>query len=248
MAEMETNGIGIDDWDARIYRIFPKKWLIELLQTQRNGLMPTARWDDPFENFFLKCRSVTPEGAQISLQRLHDGWFGQCWTLTAESDAMWRIYSKNKSGVRVSTTIRKLFASFYDATDPYSALKFVIGKIRYMERTAIETFLANTSFADLTMGGQIQPVAETLCIKRTEFSHEAEVRLLFHDAENKHAGTPVVQAPLNTAAVIDDILLDPRIGSRAVNAVKRELVKAGYAGLIRQSELYKFTPPTIPLE
>jgi hypothetical protein len=248
MHEMENNGIGIDNWDAPIYRIFERKWLLELLRTQKNGLMPPASWDDPFENFFLQCKGVTNYGKEVSFQPLHDSWFGQCWTLAAESDAMWRIYSKKESGVRVSTTIRKLFNSYYDKTDQFAALKFAIGKITYKTRTDIENFLAGTSFADLTMGGQIHGVAETLCIKRPEFSHEAEVRLLFHDAENKYIGSRVVLVPLSTAAVIDDVLLDPRIGSITVKRVTRELVNAGYSGPVSQSELYKFTPPTIRLE
>ena len=98
------------------------------------------------------------------------------------------------------------------------------------------------------MGGQIHGMAETLCIKRTEFSNEQEVRLLFHDAENKHIRSPVVLFPIDTAAVIDDILLDPRIGKRTVTTVTRELTNIGYSGPISQSDLYKFTPPTIPLE
>jgi hypothetical protein len=248
MNEMENNGIGIDDWDAPIYRIFQKKWLLELLRTQKNGLMPPASWDDPFEEFFLQCRGVTNDGEEVSFKPLHDSWFGQCWTLEEESDAMWRIYSKKKSGVRVSTTIRKLFTSFYDKTDKFAALKFAVGKVSYKPRSDIENFLASTSFADLTSGGQIHGVAETLCIKRPEFAHEKEVRLLFHDADNQYVGSPVVVVPLNTAAVIDHICLDPRIGRRTVTKVTRELINAGYSGPVSQSELYKFTPPTIRLE
>jgi hypothetical protein len=248
MDEMEKNGIRIADWDAPIYRIFERKWFIELLRTQKNGLMPTSRWDDPFENFFLKCKAFTENDAEVSFQRLHDSWFGQCWTLKPESDAMWRIYSRKKNGVRVSTTIRKLFKSFYDQSDRFAALKFAIGKISYRQRTDIEKFLAGTSFANLTMGGQIHGVAETLCIKRPEFSHEEEVRLLFHDAENTHVGSPVVLVPLDTATVISDVLLDPRIGARTVKRVTREIIDAGYSGPVSQSDLYKFTPPTIPLE
>ena len=248
MHEMKSSGIGIDNWDAPIYRIFEKKWFIELLRTQKNGLVPTSRWDDPFENCFLKCKGVTTEGVEVSFKSIHDSWFGQCWTLKHESDAMWRIYSKKKSGLRVSTTIRKLFNSFYDSTDQFAALKFAIRKISYKPRSDIETLLASTSFAGRTMGGQIHGIAETLCIKRQEFSHEEEVRLLFQDAEKKFVGRPVALIPLNTASVIDDVLLDPRIGSRTVKTIARELIKAGYSGPISQSELYKFSPPGIPLD
>jgi hypothetical protein len=57
-----------------------------------------------------------------------------------------------------------------------------------------------------------------------------------------------VLVPIDTAAVIDDVLLDPRIGSRTVGTVTRDLTNAGYSGPISQSDVYKFTRPTIPLE
>src|SRR5690242_11445926 len=115
--QMEQNGISIEDWDARIYRIFNKNRFVEMLKTKSNGLVHPSKWDDPFENFFLKCSAKDKEGRAVSLEPLHRSWFGQCWTTNEDSDAMWRIYSHDQKGVRVGTTIRKLFSSFYKPDD-----------------------------------------------------------------------------------------------------------------------------------
>jgi hypothetical protein len=248
MAAGKENGINIVDWNARVYRIFSKTRFLELLKTQQNGLVAPSMWDDPFENFFLKCVAVTGSGERVSLERLYKSWFGQCWTLMEESDAMWRIYSHDKTGVRVSTTIQRLFDSFYDAADRFAALKFFIGEVRYESRADIEAFLARTSFADIAFGGQAKPFAETLCIKREEFAHEGEIRLLFNDAENQHVAASVVPFRFDTAALIDSVVLDPRMPEADFQAARNEIQSYGYSGEVLQSELYKFSPPVIRIE
>ena len=73
------------------------KRLLELFQTRHNVLVAPEKWDDPFENFILKSDRVSRRG-----------WYGQCWTWQRASDAMWRIYSGDKNGVRMRSTPAKL--------------------------------------------------------------------------------------------------------------------------------------------
>src|SRR5208337_1102621 len=102
---MQTNGLNIKDWDATIYRVFPIRWFRDMVETKTMGLARPSRWDDPFENFYLKCKVRLATGEIGSLKLIASKWYGQCWTKNRESDAMWRIYSPDKCGVRVSTTI-----------------------------------------------------------------------------------------------------------------------------------------------
>jgi hypothetical protein len=183
---MKSNGLNIDDWDAPIFRVFPLRWFKDMITHGRNGLVRTSKWDDPFENFFLRCNVQTENGELGSLKSIHDGWYGQCWTLHRDSDAMWRIYSHDKEGIRVSTTIRRLFSEVCDTKDEFAKLKYFIGAVRYQERAEIEEFIKTTSFMDLALGGQADKFAQTLCIKRLEFSHEKEVRLLIQDIDHNH--------------------------------------------------------------
>lgn len=89
-------------------------------------------------------RAVDPvSGAPVSFSGLADDWYGQCWSLLEESDAMWRIYSPKASdeAIKVKTTIRKLFANLTAAKTP--AARPVAGAIRAAVR------LRNRCFEEL---------------------------------------------------------------------------------------------------
>jgi len=161
---------------------------------------------------------------------------------------MWRIYSREEDGVRVSTTIRRLFSAIYDDKDQFATLKYFVGEVEYKERAEIEDFLRRTPFMSLAFGGQAGPFARTLCIKRPEFSHEAEVRLLVQHLEPTDPGD-VLNVPFDYAKVLDDeVALDPRLEPAQFEAVKKELLGAGCTLKITQSDLYKIDEMTIDLE
>jgi hypothetical protein len=100
--------------DKHIYRIISLERLLELFATERNTLVKPEKWEDTFENFILKSKVRLLSGEVIKYN-IHNRIYGQCWTSQTASDAMWRIYSPNKDGVRIRTTIRKLLKSHYDA-------------------------------------------------------------------------------------------------------------------------------------
>jgi hypothetical protein len=244
----EDNGINIGNWDTPIYRIFQVDYLKELIKAHKNCLVQPQKWDDPFENFFLRSECVNKKGEHISLSSIHNDWYGQCWTTVKESDAMWRIYSPNKNGARVSTTVRKLFDKFYDYTDKRACLKYFIGEVRYISRADIEQFLNDTTFQDLSFGGMPHGFAKTLCMKRPEFTHESEVRLLFQDIEPKIGVNGLAYFPFNSNIILDEIALDPRLLDNEFEMTKTDLVNLRCTVPIIQSDLYQMTPATIRLE
>ena len=244
---MKENGLEITDWDQPIYRIFPKKRFIDILQSNKNGLVRPIKWEDPMENFLLKSTVKTAEGELGSLENIAASWYGQCWTTNPESDAMWRIYSHDKNGIKVSTTINKLFSSIYDENDDFRNLKYFIGRVSYESRDAIEKFLSNVTFSGMALGGQGKKFAKTLCIKRPEFEHEKEIRLLFHDAENEFTSQDCVDFQFDHSQIIDEVVVEPRLTSTEYQAIKKELVGKGCLAPISQSQLYQVTPTTIPL-
>ena len=245
---MEENAIGITDFDLPIYRIFSTYWFEQLIITSRNGLVHPSSWDDPFENFFLKNEAELPDGTTVSLSQLSKSWYGQCWTRNVDSDAMWRIYSPKKDGVKVITTVRNLFSNFYDSSDKFASLKFLIGSVDYKSRVEIEQFLAKTTFNDLALGGQPHKFAKTLLIKRPEFQHENEVRLLFHDSEGSYGSAGVAVFDFDWKKIISEVSLDPRLTNSEYLELKQKLISLGCSVPIVQSELYKFTPSKIRVQ
>lgn len=236
--KMEDNVINIDNIDQKIYRIFSVKRFEELLMKKKLFLVNPEKWDDPFENFFLRANTVEPNGELVSLEGIAKSWYGQCWTYTKDSDALWRIYSSKKDGIRVTTTIHKLFSHVWDEKDKFKSLNYFIGSVVYKERSEIENFMRDTSFWEIAQGGQNNGFAELLCMKRKEFIHENEVRLLVHD-NNKHGKNGCYEVDIEYQDIFEDICLDPRLEDSEFENLKTKIEKYSGSIPITQSDLYK---------
>ncbi len=158
--------------DNHVFRIISLPRLFELFERRANTLVMPHKWDDPFENFILGLKAQLPTGEPVEFGQRHN-FYGQCWTLTASSDAMWRIYSRDKKSVRIRSRTRKLVETF-----DLSAIGMVfVGKVHYLSTEGLLAW-AKRLFrrADLP---DARLLAKTLLVKRTAFSHEEEVRLLY---------------------------------------------------------------------
>jgi hypothetical protein len=242
---MRNNGLAIDDWDAPIYRTYSLEYALALFKTRTNGLVHPSRWDDPFENFFLKNGAVDNDGDCVELGDVHKYFYGQRWTIEGESDALWRIYSPTKGGICVSTTIKRLFESFYSPKDPYASQKYFVGRVKYVTREELDKFVDGISFLEMSMGGQAKSIAETFLIKRKAFEHEKEIRLLFYDYE-KQIRTGLAVFPLEPNSVFKEVLLDPRLPQIVADAHEAGLKHAGCSIPISRATLYD--PPSNPIK
>lgn len=101
---------------------------------------------------------------------------------------------------------------------------------------------------DKAFGG-IVGHADALFLKRTPFTHESEVRLLYIDAERKFEKQEFIEVPIDVNAVIDEITLDPRLRAGGGGEYKRlEWLKAnGFKNPTSVSSLYQKVIFQIPL-
>jgi hypothetical protein len=91
--------------ETRVFRVFPVSRLEEVFQSGRITLVRPRKWEDPCENQFYNITVVdSAAGATVSVESMRSCLYGQSWTLTEESDVLWRIYSDDKRGIRVATT------------------------------------------------------------------------------------------------------------------------------------------------
>jgi hypothetical protein len=248
------NLIRIDDLDRPVYRIFPRNRLEQLFRDQELVLVRPSEWEDPFENSLLKCTVVTADGMRGSLRSVRDDWFGQCWTMHPDTDAMWRIYSAGKdlgkTGVRVKSTLAKLADTLWVPGDSFSPTKYFVGAVQYESRSDIEDFLRGVSFFDMALGGQNTNFAKTLLLKRKEFAHESEVRMLANRVGKNETRTIVdnlYRIPIDPHNLIDELCVDPRLEEADAKTLMDDLAGLGYSGDIVQSELYKLSPIEIRL-
>ncbi len=222
--------------DQPIYRIIPVQWLEELFVTGFNVLVNPREWDDPFENFILKSK-IRFDAGEIGEIGFSDDYYAQCWSFHKASDAMWRIYSPNKDGVRIKTTIRKLAGSLSANLNEWKNSQCFIGKVRYLPNKKLLAF-ANTALTGMPSSSSF---ANTLLVKRPAFSHEKEVRLIYFDKNNTE-NHRLFRYSINAHDLIDQIMIDPRLTETDANILKGNILKStGFKGKIKRSLLY--APP-----
>ncbi len=245
-AEINDNLIFLtnDDLNKNIYRVFSFDRLKEIFDHNQITLVKPKKWDDPFENFILNSTGVLPDGREFQIG-FRDSFYGQCWSLTKESDAMWRIYSPNKDGVKVKTTIRKLFTPLFKAgginqkmNGNFYNLSSFVGKVKYQGTKQLITMLKDkermsNKIFDQSGWGQ----ASSFYFKRWAFRHEHEVRIMY----NKHDGhiDDLFQFDINPFELIDEIVFDPRMKQEDYEKNKSEIESWGFKNNITQSGLYK---------
>lgn len=223
--------------DTFVYRILSKARLYELFATRENVLVRPSKWEDPFENFILKSPVQTASG-EMGEFAFHDHFYGQCWTLHKSSDAMWRIYSRDKDAVRVRTTIDKLAGSLSAHLGPWAHVQSFIGKVEYLSEKKLRKFAA-TIFNN---GLNANAFARSLLIKRLAFQHEREVRLLYFEKDKIKQTGGLFRYSVDPHALIDQIMTDPRLPQAKAVALKQEIEqKTSFRGPIKRSLLY--APP-----
>lgn len=241
------------DMKQSVYRVFPINRLLQLFKEKKNTLVKPSMWDDPFENVLLQQQAKTKEGIPVSFRPVREQFYGQCWTLNQEkTDALWRIYSPNKDGVRVKTTLQKLWDSFYNEEVVSAYLSYFIGKIEYAEETEIKKFFENSDNvkAMLFPDPSGKTLVQSLLIKRKEFEHENEVRLIYRTKDTSHnTGNNIFQYPFNPNSIIDELLFDPRFDTSLYEHFKECLgTKMSFTGTISKSSLYQVPELNIVLD
>jgi hypothetical protein len=99
-----------------IYRYVPIRRLLEMLKMQKLPFLTPDKWLDPFEKFNHSIAGVDLEIPKNSV-------YSSCWTLSLEADHLWRLYTPNEDGVRISVRVHTLQAKYP---------KWQVRKIRYL--------------------------------------------------------------------------------------------------------------------
>lgn len=233
-----------DDKEKNIYRIIPFDTLLQMLTEHKNYLVKTSKWEDSYENFFLK-ETFMHKGKPQSLDYYKERVFGQCWTTRQSSDALWRIYSPDKKSVRIKTTVGKLWHSTNESVNKG---KCVIGQVQYLSQSQIQKDLQNSRPLSLKKVADL--MVSSFFVKRQSFSHESEYRVIYLcDQDSKDKEKDVKECDIDPLSFIMNIYFDPRSDETYVNRCKKILSDAlGFpSNRIHKSTLYDFKPITIQI-
>lgn len=242
MANPTRHLINIDDseLDQEVHRFISFESLSEILLFGKLTLPKISCWDDPYENFLFKTHVTknTPSITQMtnfgkSLEEIATRLYGQCWTLIPESDALWRIYSKDNRGVKISTTLRKLYDVINLSESENDSV--CLGKVNYLPLSGIESSIKSLKyFTEFNA----EYFFNSMLIKRSEFLHEHEVRVIY--AAGVNFGKDFKEYGIVINDFINSITLDPRIMSRYETLYRALIKHMGFINDIRKSTLYEF--------
>lgn len=127
---------------SNIYQILPLEFAKNILKNQKlrfNNIK--AHWDDPYELFLFKQHiHVDGKNWYDSYNEWLSRYYGQCWSLNKDTDAMWRIYSHDKRSVQIKTTILD-FIKVLDQTRGIMWTGPTFGRVVYKTKEEIIEFL-----------------------------------------------------------------------------------------------------------
>ncbi len=229
------------DWDTPVYRVYPRCRLEQLFVDKKNTLVKPIMWDDPFENLVFRQKASLSTGEPVSFEVVREKYYGQCWTLNSkETDALWRIYSHDKEGVRVKTTLKRLFNGFFDPTNEYALVSYYIGKVRYNTSEEIKLYYEKPENLSNIFDSSGQGAVQTLLVKRSEFEHESEVRLIYVASSDAEMGNgQLYKYNFDPISILEELVFDPRYENSVFEELKAKFIALGFAGTIERSTMYQ---------
>ena len=225
-----------------IYKFMPLRYVLSMIQNRKLAINRINAWPDVYENYILKQNYTLSDGTSIKVIEQANGVFGQCWTVCPETDAMWRIYSQDLKSIRIRTTVEKLYDTLYKSDN--NMADTYIGLVQYKAQQEINANVL--SLSPLNPGDFIAEVVNGAFIKRTEFCHEQEVRIVkILDSEQTTKAGELLYFPINSQ-FIEELCIDPRADDHLTLQLTNELINAGASqNIITKSSLYQFSANNI---
>ena len=263
--------------DLLLYRVMSFEQFVDTVASQRMYLTQLQRWDDTHEaetlrqlvrQFFDSSPDAARFSAQIKDQLLgviHRSLYGQSWTILEESDAMWRIYSPDKMGIRITVRQPDVLARIQQTNFIKSEdTELYCGKVIYISAEEAWNQVQETLKRD---GDSTPKTFANLCFfKRKQFSHEQEYRFAafvppadFFQRIQIDPAKPVEEGRVLNGirelafppvyyysiqpAMITQVTLDPRAPDWFVETVQNFFARYANPNLAQKSTLY--SPPKV---
>jgi hypothetical protein len=232
-----SDRIKANNYNIPIFKFMPFEYVVRTLKDNQLLVAQTQKWEDVYENFLLKTRMSS------EIKKYLPVFYGQCWSFRRETDALWRIYSPSKDSVRIKTTIKKLAeVAVQEKNAGPHTLRHVIAPVRYFTPSQFTRWMKAKKRSVVDDSS----LCDSLFIKRTEFSHESEIRLIMmKDVQSKEKYPPFIRLDVQPNKLIDEITFDPRLTTDRAELKTHILRTMGYNRKVNKSSLYDFKLPGI---
>lgn len=212
--------------DSSVYRYLSIESFIYLLESKKLTFTHVNEWDDPWENVLSNAVTEKDDGMfEKPIYRASDYIYGQCWTKKEESDAMWRIYSPQKTGVKIKVSLKNF--ELIEGTD-------------FLD---IENVIYFSNMDDLMQKTNADKSRfSTAKLKRDAFSHEEEIRIFTHP---DYLGKGIanfekrINLSLRLELFIDSIVIDPRVDKWVQDMIEKYCARLLPNCSVRKSTLYE---------
>ncbi|MBI5177839.1 MAG: hypothetical protein HZA04_01095 [Nitrospinae bacterium] len=226
--------------DTIISRYMSVEQFLAIGESKTLTLPKIKCWEDPNESYEVRqfydanIRCHQKKGEQetaLILEKqkndLLERAFGICFTKTTESDAHWRIFSKQGTGIQISTNVRKLEDAMQNSN---IYCLYAVGKV----------FYGTLEYAPNLVDGMSLSIHAHLK-KDVPFENENEVRLVaVFILESGNRFPDLITIPIDSG-FFSCIVIDPRAKKWEVAALKSYCRSKEWLKSIpvEQSQLYK---------
>ena len=214
-----------------LYRILSYRHVIKMFADRELYFASPRSWDDPYEKALV--------------HKYSDALFAQCWCKKAVSDAMWRIYSTDRTSLRIQTTRHQLKKTL-TAAQGTEKFDFLIEDVQYKTAKLVDAHISQIA-KDLRIEYNVRRAEDALLVKRDAFDHEEEVRVIVHD----QTATDAVERSgfkvrIDPHELIDSIYFDPRADDAFMDLCRNYIeCSIGFKGKIGKSALYRLREPEV---
>ena len=142
------------------------------------------------------------------------------------------------------TTVGRLSRYLRSLRFAPEAERVVLGKVNYASERSLRQLFQDRRWRSAVIDQGSLAQVRTLLLKRSEFQHEREVRIIaYRDPRPERPPLSLLGVSIEPRAVFTDLVLDPRAPRSTVRRLSEALRSAGYSGPIVQSRLYR--PPSL---
>ena len=142
-----------------IHRYLPVRFVFDIFRQNAMRFSKMPSWHDPFEGYLIDL--YCERNKKYKANDIKNMFAFSCWTFSSESDHLWKIYTPNCDGVRISVNLREILHF-----SPYLS----VGIIEYLKLRSIES-LINKFYAKEFKRNKL------FFLKRIAFAAEQEIRL-----------------------------------------------------------------------
>ena len=224
----------------RLYRIISFPTFINMIENKVERYVNPTSWEDTYEGYMLRMMEksenrkkvievlfdiVSPNKIEDVITNYLKLWaarwlcYGQCWSKTDESDAMWRIYCYDKMAVRIETTEDEIYSLLNHSNLP----KTCVTEIRDVEYDLDSENILKSQAQVLK---ECQKTVDPFFLKRQAFEHENEKRVIIFDKEKSAiTGLTAKGAAFNFHKNNQEIPLDKGL---LFSKIEDEIIKMQY--------------------